>query len=127
MTEVTVQLVEYRNAVYQGGFSKGRREGKGILITDSGEIFVGTWKNDCLNDKALIWLSEKKYVIGDFNRGLMDGQFVYRDAKGLFYAEFTNNKLTGKMVYLDESEKEKRAKCLEYRSNNLLIQISTTI
>lgn len=112
MSEATIQLVEYRNAVYQGGFMKGRREGKGILIADSGEIFVGTWKNDCLNDKALIWLGEKKYVIGDFNRGLMDGSFVYRDARSLFYAEFTNDKLTGRMVYLDESDREWRARCL---------------
>ena len=29
-----ISFVEYRNALYQGGFIKGRREGKGILITD---------------------------------------------------------------------------------------------
>lgn len=111
MADANINLVEYRNAVYQGGFSKGRREGKGILIADSGEIFVGTWKNDNLNDKALIWLNEKTYVIGDFNRGLMDGQFVYRDSKSLFFAEFSNNKLSGKVIYIEEMGKERKVKC----------------
>lgn len=59
-----INFVDYRNALYQGGFLKGRREGKGILITDSGQIFAGTWKNDVLNDRALIWLDEKTHVIG---------------------------------------------------------------
>ncbi len=36
MIDTPVRLVEYRDATYQGGFSDGKREGKGILIADSG-------------------------------------------------------------------------------------------
>ena len=98
------QFVDYRNAFYQGGFVKGRRQGKGILITDLGQIFIGTWRNDCLDDRALIWLDEKSYVIGDFNKGQMDGNFIYRDNKSIFYTTFSNDRITGKQLYIDRNE-----------------------
>lgn len=111
----TNRFVEYRNALYQGGFVKGRREGKGILITDLGQIFIGLWKNDFLDDKALIWMDEKTYVIGDFNKGQMDGNFIYRDNKTLFYTTFSYDRITGKQLYIDRNEQ--RAILTEYKNS----------
>lgn len=112
----TSQFVEYRNAVYQGGFVKGRRQGKGILITDLGQVFIGEWKNDCLDHKALIWMDEKTYVIGDFNNGQMEGNFIYRDGKTLFYATFAYDRVVGKQLFIDANEE--RAFLTEFRNSS---------
>lgn len=53
-----IKLVHYRNGVYQGELKANKREGKGILITDEGQIVVGTWKNDKLSGNVLMFLNQ---------------------------------------------------------------------
>ena len=37
----TIRLLHYRNGTYQGQVKVNKRQGKGILITDNGEILIG--------------------------------------------------------------------------------------
>lgn len=63
------KILEYRNAIYQGQTKANKRNGTGILITDDGKIFVGTWKNDQLYGHAFVALNTGEYGFGEFNRG----------------------------------------------------------
>jgi hypothetical protein len=42
----------------------GKRHGKGILVTDSGYILVGHWKNDLLFGKAFVQFSVEENGFG---------------------------------------------------------------
>lgn len=81
-----VKIQEYRNGIYQGSVRSGKRNGPGILITDEGQIFIGEWKNDLLFGKALVFLSHEEYGFGDFNRGELEGFFLFRSKHRSFFA-----------------------------------------
>ena len=57
MTTQTIKLLHLRNATYQGEIKNNKKHGKGILITDQGQIVVGTWKNDKLSGQALLFVN----------------------------------------------------------------------
>lgn len=63
------QLCNYRNGLYHGNLKDNKRNGKGILITDDGEIIVGLWKNDKLHGIAIVIMSPNEYSVGEWNRG----------------------------------------------------------
>lgn len=54
----TIKLLHYRNGIYQGQVKSNKRNGKGILVTDKGEIIVGTWKNDKLFGNGFMFLNQ---------------------------------------------------------------------
>lgn len=43
MSDEGIVLVDYRNGLYQGGFTHQKKSGKGILITDCGKIVICEW------------------------------------------------------------------------------------
>lgn len=60
----SIKLMHYRNATYQGHTKSNKKNGKGLLITDKGEILVGTWKNDKLYGNGFIILSPNEHMFG---------------------------------------------------------------
>ena len=60
-------------------------------------------------------MDEKTYVIGDFNKGQMDGNFIYRDSKSIFYTTFSNDRISGKQLQIDRNEN--RAILTEYKNS----------
>lgn len=58
-SQTQLRLLSFRNGFYQGELKAGKRYGKGVLITDGGQIIVGNWKNDFLEGHAFIFLNEK--------------------------------------------------------------------
>lgn len=96
-----IKVQEYRNGVYQGHMRAGKRSGPGILITDEGQIFIGEWKNDLLFGKGLIFLNHEEYGFGDFNRGELEGFFLFRARHKTFFAEFNMSRPINKMALLD--------------------------
>jgi hypothetical protein len=61
MSDKLIKLLHYRNATYQGHVKNNKRNGKGILITDNGEIIVGQWKNDLLYGWAFLFVNSLEY------------------------------------------------------------------
>lgn len=59
-----IKLLHYRNATYQGHIKSNKKNGKGILISDKGEIIIGTWKNDKLYGNAFMILNQNEYMFG---------------------------------------------------------------
>ena len=41
-----LRLKKYKEAVYYGEFSEGKREGKGIMMYHNGQRYDGTWVAD---------------------------------------------------------------------------------
>ena len=85
---MSVQILEYRNGIYQGNTKGSKRNGQGILLTDDGNIFVGEWKNDQLCGNALIFLDHNEYGFGEFNRGEIEGYFLFRRSDKTLFSEF---------------------------------------
>lgn len=74
MTQIqttTTRFIEYRNAVYQGctNLKSRKRNGPGILITDSNTIIISEWKNDQMSAKTIMITDPENYGFGEFNRG----------------------------------------------------------
>ena len=60
----TVGLKKYKNCVYFGGMTSGRKEGEGILVYYTGKKFEGVFANDLKNRG--VELDEDKIYLGDF-------------------------------------------------------------
>jgi hypothetical protein len=43
MSDASTSLVDYRNALFQGGFVQQKKTGKGILIDDNETIMICEW------------------------------------------------------------------------------------
>ena len=61
---VSMQILEYRNGIYQGHTKGNKRNGYGMLINDDGYIMVGEWKNDLLIGKGFVFVDHAEYGYG---------------------------------------------------------------
>lgn len=107
--------MSYRNGFYQGQLRAGRKHGRGVLITDAGEIIVGQWKSDQLFGNAFVWIKCDEYAFMDFNRGELEGHCYHRAGEQMLLIEFNGNRPIGKQLLANFEEK--RVQIVSYRSN----------
>lgn len=55
-----IKMLSYRNGYFQGEIKNGRKHGQGILVTDWGQIVVGTWRNDELFGNVFAFLNSEE-------------------------------------------------------------------
>lgn len=115
MTTVKLVFIDYRNAIYQGGFQNKKREGKGLLLTDFNHLFVGNWHSDMLEGPCLVLLDRTTFVLANFTNGKLNGDYVYYGDEEILYTSFSANIPSSSIVEIDN--KIKKAYLLENRSN----------
>jgi len=105
MSQPRFVLVDYRNALYQGGFQNHRREGNGLLLTDTNELFVGGWHKDLMTGPCIVLLDRSSYLVAHFMEGRLNGDYIYVDEKQTLYTEFKDNIPNSNVVVIDKETK----------------------
>jgi hypothetical protein len=52
-----LRLKKYKEAVYYGEYHEAKREGIGIMVYNSGQVYEGHWKNDLRHGQGFEKLS----------------------------------------------------------------------
>lgn len=63
-------------------------------------ISLGNHKNDQLNGQCIVFLDWSCYFIGNFVRGMLDGQFVIRNKSMTIYSNINMNKIDGEILVI---------------------------
>ena len=102
----------YTNAMYMGGIRSFKKEGRGILLHDSGISILGNYSNDLLHGHSILF-SQHCILSGEFLKGkLVEG--VYRTDGFLLQMELNaDGQLEGKSILLIYSSK--KLNYLEFR------------
>ena len=70
-------LIFKNRSRYQGQFSKGKREGYGIMNCDNGDIFAGRFVDDAISDGTYYYQNTGDIYKGGFRNGLKEGKGTY--------------------------------------------------
>lgn len=85
--------------IYEGEFRQGKRHGKGILNTATGEKYLGDWTNNERNGKGK-FIFQRNVYLGSFVKSRMQGKGVMQYHNGDTYSGYwLNNKPEGKGQY----------------------------
>ena len=72
MAEVT----QVTSEIYDGGVSKGLKNGVGKVILPSGEAYKGNWKNDLRHGTGVCWFPNGSIYKGEWREGVPQGQGI---------------------------------------------------
>ena len=75
-------LIFENGTFYIGSRKDNLRHGYGMFVSKDKTTFIGEWKNDNLNSKAIIRNSDGKEYVGGFYRGEYQGMGMCIDYKG---------------------------------------------
>ena len=76
MNKIPLEIKHFKDGVYQGRFNdKGLRHGKGSFLWDTGEMYVGSWKDDDQHGEGIFCLANYGFMIGEFKYNTLDGAF----------------------------------------------------
>ncbi|KAL4467671.1 hypothetical protein ABPG74_013006 [Tetrahymena malaccensis] len=67
------QMIEFDNGYYQGEMLNMKREGYGVFYWDSGQIYLGKWSKDYMEDEGVVYFSEGGCAFGNFRRNKLNG------------------------------------------------------
>ncbi|KAL4475419.1 hypothetical protein ABPG72_022054 [Tetrahymena utriculariae] len=67
------QMIEFDNGYYQGEMLNMKREGFGVFYWDSGQIYLGKWSKDYMEDEGVVYFSEGGCAYGNFRRNKLNG------------------------------------------------------
>lgn len=88
--------------IYNGEFKNGRRDGRGILNYENGDIFVGQFIDNSLINGTYYYHDKAELYEGGFKDGLKEGQGILHYTDGSKReGSFFENKLKGFVVYTD--------------------------
>lgn len=84
--EGVMQIPGSEGYTYTGGYSHGKRSGKGMCRFENGRVYVGSWKNDAMDGEGTLHgspsIDDFEEYIGSFQRGHRSGHHgrcVYRN------------------------------------------------
>mmetsp|Transcript_20691 Transcript_20691/g.37290 ORF Transcript_20691/g.37290 Transcript_20691/m.37290 type:complete len:458 (-) Transcript_20691:176-1549(-) len=60
--------------MYDGQFEKDLRKGLGVCIWNNGDVFLGNWRNDKMRGKGMYFYGSGVRYVGNFNQGLPSGK-----------------------------------------------------
>jgi hypothetical protein len=75
-TSSTLYFCHYKNAMYMGGIKSFKKDGRGILLHDSGVSIVSNYLNDLMHGHN-IFFSQHCLLSAEFSKGKL-GEAVYR-------------------------------------------------
>lgn len=75
--DVQAELVQVTSEIYDGGVSKGLKNGVGQVILPSGEAFKGNWKNDLRHGSGVCRFPNGSIYKGEWREGAPQGQGIF--------------------------------------------------
>ena len=72
-----------------------------------------------MSGKGLIFYSPEQYAYGEFNRGELEGPFLFRTKNRTLFSEFSLSKPINKMVLIDHEGQ--KVQTIVHRSINIVI------
>ncbi|EAR83069.2 hypothetical protein TTHERM_01026330 (macronuclear) [Tetrahymena thermophila SB210] len=110
------QMIEFDNGYYQGEMQNMKREGFGVFYWDSGQIYLGKWSKDFMEDEGVVYFSEGGCAYGNFRRNKLNGYACVLDpfenmivgqfSKGILDNGVWYEKLTNKWFRYDTQNSE---------------------
>jgi len=76
---------KYTDAIYEGEFKNGKRDGLGLMRYNNGRYYEGGWANDLRDGKGYERYSNGNSYEGDFVKGKAHGKGIYRWSNGEIY------------------------------------------
>ena len=86
--------------VYEGDFKNGKYEGKGIFIFKNGDRYQGDFKNDKFEGKGKFYYNNGDKYDGDWKKDKKDGKGIFYYANGSRYeGDWKNDNKEGNGIY----------------------------
>lgn len=123
VTSTKVQIISYRDAIYQGETVRGKKHGLGIAQKFQGLSYFGQWKDDLMHGDGMMILPVGYLLRGKFFEGKLHGNLVISTPvvsadqdKSLYLQSFHRGVLTGANTILTKNNliqilKYKDGKC----------------
>ncbi len=91
---------------YVGNTSKGKANGYGIAIYDTGSRYEGEWRNNLREGKGSFYWTDGEYYIGEYKKDMRTGKGTYFWPNGEKYVgEWKKNKRHGRGVFYTKKGK----------------------
>ena len=74
--DVVAEVTQVTSEIYDGGVSKGLKNGVGQVILPSGEAYKGNWKNDLRHGTGVCWFPNGSIYRGEWRDGVPQGQGI---------------------------------------------------
>lgn len=71
---------------FEGDFAKGKKDGRGTYITQTGKVYRGFWRNDLQNGPGEELFENGEVFSGDFSQGIKQGFGELLTAKGKLFS-----------------------------------------
>lgn len=79
-------IKQYKDSIYRGEINKKRkREGRGVIVYDTGRIYEGLWMNDKRDGRGYELFSNGNTYQGEFQNGKANGKGAYIWQNGEVY------------------------------------------
>lgn len=87
--DVQAELKHIKSEIYDGGVSKGLKNGVGHVILPSGEAFKGNWKNDLRHGSGVCRFPNGSIFKGEWREGVPQGQgILYNPSNEIIEGKF---------------------------------------
>jgi len=92
--------------VYEGEFRRGKRDGLGRQLFESGDMYDGGWKEGKLNDRGVYYFTNGDKLYGMWKDGVYHGTGVFHYADGsVSRREYKNGRLQSVQDYEHNSQR----------------------
>ena len=79
-------IKQYKDSIFRGEINnKRKREGRGVIVYDTGRIYEGLWKNDKRDGRGYELFSNGNTYQGEFQNGKANGKGAYIWRNGEVY------------------------------------------
>lgn len=98
-------LISDDGEIYEGDWENDTRHGKGVCISTNYDVYEGNWENDLLNGRGILRYADGDIYDGEYKDSLMHGYGVFRYANGEVYeGEWKDRKKHGRGVLSDVNQ-----------------------
>lgn len=108
-----IHYLEFKDGSYQGQVaSKSERDGIGIYIWDSGEVYFGEWRNDYIEGEGFLFFPQGGLIHGTFFKNKVGGPAYFQFSNGDQYEGFWRHGKIDGNCYKYFYEENKWISCL---------------
>ena len=99
--DAQAEISQVKSEIYDGGVSKGLKNGVGKVILPSGEAYKGNWKNDLRHGTGVCRFPNGSIFKGEWREGVPQGQgILYSPPNEIIEGRFEGWKLADGIVKL---------------------------
>ena len=97
----------YSDSEYNGQIKDGKRNGKGIMSWNNGDIYQGEFKDGYRHGKGIYKYNTGAIYNGEWNMGFAEGLGIMKYTDSYYEGEWKKDKRNGKgkMIWTDENGK----------------------